>query len=80
MRGLVFSGDGRRLATCGGDRTVRCWKAPEEVEGEAERISCWVRLSTELDFDAGDAVRRLEGGESLELRRRLIDLGGEPLR
>jgi serine/threonine protein kinase/WD40 repeat protein len=80
VRTIVFSGDGRRFATLGSDRVVRCWNSPNEVEGDAERISCWVRVSTELDFDAGDAIRRMDSGTSLELRRRLIDLGGAPIR
>jgi WD40 repeat protein len=80
VRSLVFSQDGRRLATGGSDATVRCWKAPDPVEGDAERVSCWVRVTTDLEFDAGDAIRRMDGPTSWDLRRRLTDLGGPPLR
>ena len=77
---LVFSRDGRKIATGGSDATVRCWEAPQPVEGNAERISCWVSITTDLEFDAGDAIRRIDGPTSWVLRRRLTDLGGPPLR
>ncbi|SIO59326.1 WD40 repeat [Singulisphaera sp. GP187] len=80
VRVLVFSQDGRRLAAGGSDATVRCWKVPNPVEGVPERVSCWVRVTTELEFDSGDAIRRMDGPTSWECRRRLTDLGGPPLR
>jgi WD40 repeat protein len=78
VRAVVFSHDGRRLATGGSDATVRCWEAPMAVEGDVERISCWVRLTTNLEFDEGDAIRRMDGPKGWDLRRRLSDLGGPP--
>lgn len=80
VRVVAFCRDGRRLATVGSDTTVRCWKAPDPVEGNAERISCWVRVATDLEFDAGDAIRRMDGPTSWDQRRRLTELGGPPLR
>ena len=59
---------------------VRCWRAPTPVPGTAERVACWVRVETELEFDEGDAIRRMDPSTSWELRRRLADLGGPPLR
>jgi WD40 repeat protein/serine/threonine protein kinase len=77
---LVFSDDGRRLAACGSDASVRCWKTPSPVEGTAERVSWWVRVETGLEFDTGDAIRRMDGPTIWDARRQLSDLGGPPLR
>jgi WD40 repeat protein/serine/threonine protein kinase len=78
VRSLAFSHDGRRLAASGSDATVRCWEAPNPVEGDVERIACWIRLTTNLEFDEGDAIRPMDGPTGWDLRRRLSDLGGPP--
>jgi WD40 repeat protein/serine/threonine protein kinase len=78
VRALVFSHDGRRLAAGGSEANVRCWEAPIPIEGDVERISCWVRLTTNLEFDEGDAIRPMDGPTGWDLRRRLSDLGGPP--
>ena len=77
---LAFSPEGRRLAACGGDSSVHCWDVPNPVDAHAERVSCWVRVVTNLEFDEGGAIRRMDGSTSWDLRRRLTDLGGPPLR
>ena len=57
------SGASSSVATAGGSRrsgpdaTVRCWAVPNPVEANVERVSCWVRVLTNLEFDAGDAIR-----------------------
>jgi WD40 repeat protein/serine/threonine protein kinase len=80
VHALAFSPDGRRLATACSDGLARCWRVPTPVAGAVERVSCWVRLATELDFDEGDAARRLDQLALWELRRRLQELGGAPVK
>ena len=73
---LFFSPDGRRLAIRSSDTTVRCWTMPNPIAGDVERIVCWVGVTTELEFDEGDAIRKMDGATNWELRRRLGELGG----
>jgi len=77
---LTFSPDSRRLATACSDGLARCWRVPAPVAGNVERIACWVRVATELEFDEGDAIRPLDQLAVWELRRRLQDLGGTPVK
>ncbi len=50
------------------------------ILGVVERIACWVRVATELEFDEGDATRRVDPLAVWELRRRLYELGGPPVK
>jgi len=54
------------------------WRVAPQISGNVERISCWVRVTTDLDFDSGDAVRKLDPLIGRELRRRLHEFGGPP--
>jgi serine/threonine protein kinase/WD40 repeat protein len=76
----IFSPDGRRLAAGGTDGVVRLWHVPEPVMGSAERVDCWIRSSTGVELDPGGAARPLDGPAAWDLRRRLMELGGAPLR
>jgi WD40 repeat protein/serine/threonine protein kinase len=80
VRSLVFSPDTRRLATASSDGLVRCWRVPAPIAGDVERISCWVRVTTALEFDDGAAIGRIDQLALWELRRRLQELGGAPVK
>ena len=73
---VVFDADNRRLATASQDGTARCWRVPAPITGTVEQIACWVRLATELEFDEGDAIQRMDQLAVWDLRRRLQELGG----
>ncbi len=77
---LAFNPNGRRLATACSDGMARCWRVPDPIAGNAERIACWVRVATELEFDEGDAIHRIDQLVLWELRRRLQELGGPPVK
>jgi hypothetical protein len=66
------------LATASADGPARFWRVAPRLPGDAERISCWVRVTTDLDFDTGDAICKLDPATGWELRRRLHELGGPP--
>lgn len=76
---IDFTPDGRRVAVAGSDGVVRIRKAPDPAPGDAERIGLWIRLAVGLDFD-GDVVRPLDPLAGWEMRRRLQDLGGPPVK
>jgi eukaryotic-like serine/threonine-protein kinase len=80
VRAVVFAPDGKRLATACSDGHARLWRVPEPVTGDAERVACWVRVATELNFDEGDVIGSIEQLALWEMRRRLQELGGAPLK
>ena len=80
VHSLSFSADGRRLATGCADGLARSWRVAPQIPGDVERISCWIRVTTDLDIDSGDAIRKLDRLTGWELRRRLHELGGPPPR
>ncbi|MGZ3337341.1 MAG: WD40 repeat domain-containing protein [Isosphaeraceae bacterium] len=78
VHSVSFSADGRRLATGSAGGLACFWRVAPQISGNVERISCWVRVTTDLDFDSGDAVRKLDPLIGRELRRRLHEFGGPP--
>ncbi len=80
VHAVVFSPDGRRLATACSDGQARCWRVPPPVSGDPERVACWVRVQTEREIDEADSVRTIDPAVLWELRRRLQELGGPPVR
>ena len=80
VQSLAFDPDNRRLASGSSDGMARCWRVPAPVAGDVERIACWVRVETELEFDEGDAIHRQDQLAIWDLRRRLQELGGSPVK
>jgi WD40 repeat protein/serine/threonine protein kinase len=80
VQSVAFDPDNRRLASGSTDGMARSWRVPSPVAGDVERIGCWVRVETELEFDEGDAVFRQDQLAIWDLRRRLQELGGSPVR
>jgi eukaryotic-like serine/threonine-protein kinase len=76
VHALAFDAENRRLATASSDGLARCWRVPAAIAGDVEQVACWVRVATELEFDEGDAIQRLDQLAVWELRRRLQELGG----
>ena len=52
-----MAGGWRRLAPTISSAAAR---VPAPVVGDVERISCWLRVATGLEFDDGDAIRPME--------------------
>jgi WD40 repeat protein/serine/threonine protein kinase len=80
VKAVAFSPDRRRLDTGSSDCLARFWMAAPPITGLVERIGCWIRVTSDLDFDEGDAIRKLDPLVGWELRRRLHELGGPPHR
>ena len=51
---LAFSPDGRTALTGSEDGTARFWEVPLPVTGELDRILCWVRVLTAMQWDRVD--------------------------
>jgi WD40 repeat protein/tRNA A-37 threonylcarbamoyl transferase component Bud32 len=80
VNGLSFSPAGRRLATASSDASARYWRVPSPIAGDVERVVSWVRVTTELEFDEGDAIRPISQLDLWELRRHLQQVGGPPVK
>ncbi len=80
VHSISFSADGRRLVTGSADGLARFWRVAPQIPGSVERISTWVRVTTDLDFDSGNAIRKLDPLLGWELPRRLHEIGGPPPR
>jgi hypothetical protein len=77
---VAFDADNRRLATASADGMARCWRVPNPIDGDVEQIACWVRVETGLEFDEGDAIHQLDQLAVWDLRRRLTEMRGAPVR
>lgn len=48
------------------------------MNGDAERIRCWVELLTGMELDSDGVVRDLDADALQRRRERLRELGGPP--
>jgi hypothetical protein len=67
------------LLTGGADGLVRFWRVPTPLDGEVERISLWVQVSTGLELTAEGRVHVLEADTWRDRHQRLEELGGPPI-
>jgi WD40 repeat protein len=65
----------RLVLTGSADQTARLWRLPDPVEGDLERISLWVQVSTALELDDNGVTRWLDPDTWRARRRQLQDLG-----
>jgi len=81
--GIAFSPDGSSILA-NSDKSTQLWRAPPSaVEGDVERIVCWVHVVTGLELDVTadpePEVRVLDAATWHRYARRLQDLGGLPM-
>ena len=80
VRAVVFSPDGKKIATACGDNTARLWELPAPVQGDLERIVLWAQVVTGMKLDSDGVIQVLDGDTWHQLRQRLDELGGPPVR
>ncbi len=75
---VAFRPDGKTLLTGSEDSTARLWDVPAPVEGDEERIDCWIHVLTGLEFDAYDAIQPMDTATWREYHRRLNEWDSPP--
>jgi len=83
IRGIAFSPDGSSILT-NSDKSTQLWRAPPPpVEGDVERVVCWIHVITGLELDITadpePEIRVLDAATWHRYARRLQDLGGLPM-
>lgn len=77
IAGLLPSRDGSVVRTANPEG--REWDlAPLPIRGSAERVNCWLHVSTGMMLDGSGEARTLDAAEWKSLRDRLRALGGPP--
>ena len=74
----AFSPDGSRLLTGSHDKSIRLWRVPPPVMGDAEHLVLWVQLETDSALDEHAEACRLDKDGRDRRRKRLQELGGPP--
>lgn len=75
---VAFSPDGSTAVLAGYDGWAVLWPLPGPVEGDVERIVCWVNTVLGMELDAGGGRQVLDADAWLKYRERLAQLGGPP--
>ena len=74
-----FSVDGSEILLADRYGTAEIWRAPiGPLEGENERITCWVQVVTGLELDPTGGFNVLDASEWQQRYRHLQELGGPP--
>ncbi|HCO93282.1 MAG TPA: hypothetical protein DIU00_04905 [Phycisphaerales bacterium] len=75
-----FSPDGSQILVADGYETAQVWRAsPSPLEGNCERIVCWVQIVTGMELDPTGGINILDAPTWQQRRRRLEELGGSPV-
>jgi eukaryotic-like serine/threonine-protein kinase len=74
----AFSPDGRACLTATWNGIVRRWPAPLLPVDDAERITLWIQLMTDLKFDSYNTNVYLNYEDRKKKMQRLENLGGSP--
>lgn len=61
------------------DGMVRLWPVPSPLVDDAERITLWIQIITDMQLDNYDEPTHLSRADREEKLQRLEDLSGPPL-
>jgi tetratricopeptide (TPR) repeat protein len=75
---VAFSPDGKTIATRSSDKTAWLWGMPSPVDGDAERITVWIRFLSNMELDSDNAIHALDGQAWNRSRQELANRGGPP--
>ncbi|MHC4510811.1 MAG: hypothetical protein ACYTAO_17960, partial [Planctomycetota bacterium] len=74
-----FSPDGSEILLEDRYVTAAVWRAPPgPLEGDYERIVCWVQVVTGMELDPTGGINVLDAPAWQQRRQRLQELGGPP--
>ncbi|UCD51231.1 MAG: serine/threonine protein kinase, partial [Phycisphaerales bacterium] len=74
-----FSPDGSEILLVDKRGTAAVWDAPPgPLDGDCERITCWVQVVTGTELDPTGGINVLDAPTWQQRRRRLEELGGPP--